>query len=150
MCQRCADLEERVAWLESELGLQSRADRLGRLRDALHKAKGSTRCGSGGATRLLLALYAAKGKPVSRFGLMEASPPANGEEDERDTKILDVWVCHARKLVGRDGIRNVYGFGFRLTETGMARVASILSPSLIESVDGRETPVFNHPEALAN
>lgn len=129
-CQHCDEMAERIAWLESELGLQREADDDNHLRRKLHEVIGPLRCGSGGATRVMLALYAAKGRAVSRLALMEASPPlAGSREDDRDSKIIDVWICHARKLLGRDGIENVRGFGFRLTDAGVLAVRAILEPA---------------------
>lgn len=128
MCDRCAELEERVAWLESELGLQNDMTMAERLRRHFIDS-----CGTGwrgqqrsGGVRVILALFAAKGRAMSRDQLLEAIPPFRGGDDERQPKIVDVWVCWARKAIGRDAISSVWGRGYQLTKAGVERVAAIV------------------------
>lgn len=124
----CAALEEareRIAWLESELGMRGRAEVADRLRRALHQP-GQQRHAFG-AAKMLAALYTAQGRPLSLYQLMEASPPASGAiEDDRDPKLVVVWISSARKGLGFDAIATVWGHGYRLTPEGIARVAEIL------------------------
>lgn len=126
MCDRCEELEERVAWLESELGLQQAADLFDRLRSAM-SIPGPSYVGRRGPVALISALYAARGRTMSRLQLAEALPPTRAG-DERGEKIIDVWVCFARKCLGADAVANVWGKGYRLTAEGMTRVAAILEP----------------------
>lgn len=129
MCARCEELEERVAWLEGELSQQLSDDAHQRLRNAMLLGCAAARDSSGraGAAQLVLALYAARGRVMSRLQLMEAMPPKAGGEDERDPQIVQVRVCLARKGLGHDLIENVWGRGYRLSEVGMERVAAIIS-----------------------
>lgn len=127
MCQRCEELEERVAWLESELGLQRDADVEARMLAAFpHQAGVPYHPSRRGALRALLALYQAKGRPVTHLQILEAVPPANGGDDERTSNLVATWVCVARRIVGRDAIESVWGKGYRLTPTGLARVSAAL------------------------
>jgi DNA-binding response OmpR family regulator len=125
MCDRCAELEERVAWLESELGLRRETE----AEDRLHRfmtSEAAYTINRPGACRFTLALYRARGRAVSRPQVLEAVPPVAGGEDERNWRIVDVWACHARRALGVDAIQTVRSRGYRLTEAGMARVAAIL------------------------
>lgn len=124
MCVRCEELQERVAYLESELGIQDTADIQDRLMRALRRpdAKWTK---ANGAARLIARLYAAKGKPVTTLQLLEATP-AKAIYDERNAEIVKVWICFGRKTLGKDAIVTVWGFGYRLSDTGMAQVTAIL------------------------
>jgi DNA-binding response OmpR family regulator len=122
MCARCEELEERVAWLESELGLQTHALTLDLLRSAMNTGSTYKRKG---AAALVAALYGAKGRPLDRLQLSERLP--RGGRDGRDERVVDVYICAARKELGADIIATVWGGGYRLTDTGMARVSAILS-----------------------
>lgn len=127
MCERCPELEERIAWLESELGVQKDAATCERIHRALCDSTNGV--GKPQAAKIIRALYAAKGRPVSKFQLMEAVPPRDfTAEDERDPKLVDVLVCYARKALGGDSIANVWGKGWYLTAAGMAKVGAILNP----------------------
>lgn len=131
ICARCEQLEERVAWLESELGLQRDNDTYAKLRAYSRAVVPGY---SNTAARFIMALYGARGRVVSRFALLEAMPPRNGGEDERSLNILSVWACWARKVVGRDGIEALWGRGYRLTPIGMARVAEIVGAAAASKV----------------
>jgi DNA-binding response OmpR family regulator len=116
MCAHCEDLAERVAYLESELALREDADELRKLRVAFGVRPS--------AARLIRALFNAKGRPVTRWQLLEQIP---GNED-RNLKIIDVYVCHLRKVFGREGIENIWGQGYRLSGEAALRVGAILLP----------------------
>lgn len=120
-CAHCEDLKERVAWLEGELGLSERATVAMKLRAAQphHTVR------SVGNVDMLAALYAAKGKVLNKWQLLDATTSPSGKDD-RDVKIVDIWVCHLRRNLGRDTIATAWGRGYSLTETGMAKVAAIL------------------------
>jgi hypothetical protein len=122
MCERCAELEERVAWLESELGIQGAAQRSRLLREALRDERGH-RC-RGGAS-LLAALYDAQGRPLNRQQLLDSLPTLDGQVD-RCAKVVDVYVCVIRKTLGQGIISTVFGHGYRITEAGSEMVAAIL------------------------
>lgn len=126
MCSRCDELEDRIAWLESELGIQRNLDLVSRIAATI-KDHGlqSKRFG---AAKLISALYLAKGRPLTTLQLMEAMPPRDFGEDERLPKIVTVYVCYARKHLGRGIIETIWGKGYRLTDEGVAMVDAILNP----------------------
>lgn len=123
MCDRCDELEEEVAYLRSELGLVRDSDVIARLRDHMRGVEDAGGHRPHGA-QVVAALYAAKGRPLTRLQLLDACPSRTGS-DERGTRLIDVWVYHARRSLGRDAIANVWGSGYRLTEIGMAKVGEI-------------------------
>jgi hypothetical protein len=123
-CAHCADLEERVAWLESELGIQTEASLVERIRAAIPRGTP----GRVSTARLVAALYRAHGRVVSRAQLLEALPPKAGGEDERAPEIINVWAAWARKALGRGAVACAWGVGYRLTPEGMERVRLILQP----------------------
>lgn len=125
MCERCPELEERIAWLEGELGLQRRTEVFNALRAPAAPGTRSSFTRNQSA-ELLAALYAADGRTLNRYQLLEAIPSPSGKD--RDAKIVDVWVCWARKHLGKDAIDNVWGRGYRLSPLGMARVAALIEP----------------------
>lgn len=125
-CPHCAEKDDRIAWLESELGGRLAADLVDRIRSAL--IAGGRQSKRAGAAKLIAALYDARGRTMTRPQLSDALPSTLGHT-ERSDKIIDVWVCHARKSLGKDAIENVWGRGYRLTPIGMARVAAILNPN---------------------
>lgn len=72
---------------------------------------------------LLNALYQAAGKIVSVDELIDAASlhPFVGP------RTITVQVCHIRKVIGRDGIENQWGAGYRLTEDGLEAVRKALA-----------------------
>lgn len=124
-CSHCAELEEEVAWLRSELGLQQSADVKRRLYSAM--TGGRNKDGRLQACDLVAALYSANGRPMTRMQIMEAVPSPSGNERDRDMKIVDVWVSVAKKSLGPDTIQALRGTGYYLTASGSARVAEILA-----------------------
>jgi hypothetical protein len=140
-CARCADLEEQIAYLRSELGLQHDNQAHRRVRDVMLTRNAGGKVGRSGSVGLVMALYGAKGRPVTRWQLLEtvASPSGN---DERLPKIIDVWVCYARKTLGHDAIANVWGKGYCLTSTGMERVRAI--------IEGPTTPPTRTPQVAVD
>jgi DNA-binding response OmpR family regulator len=126
-CPRCAELEERIAYLESELGLQRDADQVGRIHDLMRRAgmPGSTG-GRAQAAEMVMALYRAGGRPVTTWQLLDAVPSPS--RADRGPNIVKVWVVVARKALGRDAIRTVWGKGYAITEAGIGRVKAILNP----------------------
>lgn len=119
----CEALRDRVAELESELGLRRQAELMHAL--ALVGRELSDRRAPS-ASRILAALYAAKGRPVSTDNLMRAAPNKGYHEDERLRNIVSVYVYYLRKALGKDAIETVYGFGYRLSAKGMAQAAAML------------------------
>jgi DNA-binding response OmpR family regulator len=126
-CASYEELQERVAWLESELGLQRDAAVIEKLKQAMAGALAHPHRSRGQAAALVAALYAAKGRPVSALQIFEAVPAKDAvSDDDRRPNNISVWVVTARKALGRDAIENIHGKGYYLTEEGMAKVAAIL------------------------
>lgn len=119
-CQRCEDKDERIAWLESELGLQKHGTEVNALRRHLNVRPQTA--------QLVLGMYRAKGRIMTNIQLWETIPQVRNPkaDDDRDFKMLDVQVCNARKAIGADAIQTVWGIGRALSPFGMERVASIL------------------------
>lgn len=132
MCARCDELLDQnealaaeVAYLRSELGLRLDADHEHRLKAAFPKGQ----VARGLCARMVLALYQAEGRTVTALQLLDAAPPRNpASDDERQHQLVTTVACHVRKALGPDAIENVWGVGYRLTETGIAKVRTILSP----------------------
>lgn len=127
MCQRCEDLEEEVAYYRTELGISDDNDRYASLRNAMREAAKGHRIGGHGSVELVRTLYQAGGRVLTRWQILEAVPPTDRRgEDERNPKIVDVWVCATRKSLGHEAIENVWGRGYRLTPFGLDLVGRIL------------------------
>jgi DNA-binding response OmpR family regulator len=127
-CESCADKDERIAWLESELGLQRSDTSYDNLRAYLRGRARGDRRGTPCVSRLILALYRSGGRVMSTEQIMEAVPPLAGTmlEDLRDAAIVKVWVCYARRCLGREAIENAWGRGYRMSAAGLQLVAEII------------------------
>lgn len=137
-CARCEDLEAEIAYLRSELGLSVDATRVARLTDHLRSFRYAHLRGRTGVARLLLALYDAHGRVLTRPQLLDAIPPASGDEDTRSTQLIDALVWGARSALGKDAIVNLWGCGYALSPEGMAKVAEIVgAPTLAGEKEGR-------------
>lgn len=117
MCGRCEELEEEVAYLKSELGLQVAAGEVAALKSAFkitdHKA------------RVLLILYRARSRVASTAQLDDALP-ARYEGTERSSNFVSATISQLRKIVGADAIETIYASGYRLSEDMRARVAAAI------------------------
>jgi DNA-binding response OmpR family regulator len=111
------ELEDEVAYLRDELRPADNGEQ-GRLMAALKTTAAET--------RILLALYAGKGRPVSNWRLSEASPPARMTADRNDIAVLKIWISRIRRKLGADAVQTVYGIGYALTPEGAARVKAAL------------------------
>lgn len=128
-CSECERLRDEVAYLKSELGLQQDADVLARLSKAMRARNDGLRWTwqkATGSARIVARLYAVNGRPLSRAQLMDAAPAKTPVSDDRWDNIIDVWVCFARKALGKDAIDTVHGLGYKLSDVGMVRVAEIV------------------------
>jgi DNA-binding response OmpR family regulator len=113
-CARCEELEEEVAYLRSEMGLQLSAEKFQRLRGRLRLAPG--------AINFLLVLYQAKGRMVSKLQALDALPSPVRDRDDRNTQLIGVYASHVRRALGHDAISNGWGRGYAMTPAGLARV----------------------------
>lgn len=137
MCARCDELEEEVAYYKSELGGNLAADHVVAIKSAM---RGGSAHGRACPAKLVLSLYRAKGRTVTKLQLLEAIPPKDGGEDERDAKICDVWVCQARQFLGPEIIETVWGRGYRISAYGTDLVGRLLGeiapiPEAVELAD---------------
>jgi DNA-binding response OmpR family regulator len=116
-CAHCEQLEEQVAWLKSELGIQMDSTRHAKITKGL-RLQGQT-------AAMVLVLYQARGRVVSQVAMNDAVPsPLVGED--RGPKFVDVQICRARKVLGKGAIENIFGKGYRLSPSGMNTVATAL------------------------
>jgi DNA-binding response OmpR family regulator len=115
--ERIAELEAENAWLRGELGAARDADK----HETLCKVFG-TRHGT--SLRLIVALHAAKGRAMTHGQLEDVIGPDREAEYHED--MVKVVVCNARKAIGRDAIRTLWGAGYAMTPAGMAKVDAAL------------------------
>ena len=112
------ELVEEVAYLRSELGATTDHDRdklIAALRTTLAEA------------RILSALYAARGRPVSNWRLAEAAPPGRMTADRNDVAAVKVWISRIRRKLGADAVLTIHGLGYALSPAGMAIVDAALN-----------------------
>lgn len=110
------ELEEEVAYLRGELGLQKAAVRSAKLAD--HGLTGLE-------SALLVALYGANGRPLSRLVCeerMQAARHGGGES----LHVVNVYISKLRTKLGADVISNTREVGYALTDVGLAKVANML------------------------
>jgi len=114
-CARCAELEEEVAYLKSELGLTQDTS-------SVHALRGRFKIDPQQA-RLLLTLYEANGRTLTTVFLHEA---ISSREHTFGSKLVHVRVMRLRKVLGKPAIETLYGLGYRLSAEGRALVCSAL------------------------
>lgn len=122
---RIAELEEEVSHLKRELGQQTNEREVARITAHFKRTTSAARPS---AARLVAFLYGANGRPVHWTALLETMPARDRTREPLDRldNNVRIWVSNARKYLGKDSIATVQGIGYRLTETGLERVASIL------------------------
>jgi DNA-binding winged helix-turn-helix (wHTH) protein len=118
MCQRCEELEEEVAYLRSEMGLEIGAGQIATIRQAFNL--------SPACARLLLVLHRASGRVMSRLQMLDALPARYDGHEDRDERIVNVHVSRIRQAVGPGFIRNEWGKGYHLTAEGMNIIGTAL------------------------
>lgn len=119
-CAHCEELEGRIAWLESELGLQRDGVVIQRFRMAFGLTTAEA--------EILHALHSAKGRVLSSFNLLEATISPSGNRD-RAASVAAVLIVRIRKKIGHDAVTTVWGRGYHLSSAGMALVAAALQPA---------------------
>jgi DNA-binding response OmpR family regulator len=117
-CPACDELRERVRYLESELGLNSEQHDLDRVRRVLNLKPQ--------AARLLLALYSAKGRPVSRDQLLDVLKQG-GQRRDLDPNTVNVQVFQIKRDSGMRLTEPATGHGYRINLQGMEAVRAALS-----------------------
>lgn len=119
-CPHCADKDERIAWLESELGLRADAARLNDLRTRLRLAPREA--------KIALLLASASGV-VTHAQIEEAIPEPRGDNFRHET-FIRVYIAKLRDKLGSASIESVYGLGYQMRPEAKQRVLDpkILSP----------------------
>lgn len=113
---RIADLEARVAYLESELGLTVELDQVHQVRQALNVTQTHA--------HFLLTLYRCHGRSLSYEQLDERIPAVVGRgEAPRNT--IRVFALQIRRRLGPDVVETIEG-GYRLGPRGLALVGRAL------------------------
>lgn len=110
MCIRCDELEEEVAWLRSELGIQTELT----VKSGLARSLGL----SPGELSVVLALYRANGRVVPSSFIEETIPSTWGRAGDRCDRLVAVYVCRIRKALGAGVIETVCLMGYQLTSAG--------------------------------
>lgn len=118
MCDRCPELEERIAWLESELGLIDHTSHIAAIRKALNASPSEA--------EIIFAMHSVKGRFVTKAWLDERVAPRMCEERATLNSIV-VWVSRLRARLGRDFIESSWGQGYRLSDRGQRLVADVLA-----------------------
>lgn len=115
-------LEERVAYLEGELGLSIE---LTRIADVIKL--GMWPC----VARAALALHDAGGRVLSAQQILDAVPPLDRSVERGTTDMVRLLVSRVRKALGADSVATVWGLGgYRITPAGSARLSAALERSL--------------------
>jgi DNA-binding response OmpR family regulator len=117
-CERCAELSERIAWLEEELGL--------RVRDALTERVMRAFRLTPAEAWFVIVLWSAKGRPVERHWLLDNKPTVRERVSEYPSlNMLRVYINKVRSQLGKDAIRSVWGIGYAMTPIGMERINKV-------------------------
>ena len=111
------ELEQEVYRLRHELSLM----REERIFTALRKQFRLTPV----ETRFLMALYDAKGEPLTSWALENISPSPSGLA--RASNVVAVFISRLRTRIGRTTIDTVWGKGWTMTPVGYAIVDKALS-----------------------
>jgi DNA-binding response OmpR family regulator len=115
---RIAELEAENAWLKDQLAERFRPDAV------LAPALGLT----GGQSAILLMLYAARGRVVSKH-FMDDQMTLYKNKERMSDRAIEVQIHHLRRKIGYDLIKNVWGLGYLLTEEGRRLVGEALGAS---------------------
>jgi len=110
------ELSAEVGRLRGELGLM----REERIYTALRKQFRLTPV----ETRFLMALYDAKGEPLTAWALHEKAPSPSGLE--RASNVVAVFISRLRTSIGRTAIDTVWNKGWALTPVGIVKVDKAL------------------------
>ena len=111
MCDRCAALEDEIAYLKGELGWM-------RVRAADERRRAAL-----GMTpieqKLLDILYAMRGQDFTHIGLLMDALEEAGTQGATNN-LLKVHMHRVRKkLGGKDTVLNLFGYGYRLSALGV-------------------------------
>jgi len=66
--------------------------------------------------------------PISHETLLIRLPPVDRKgNDDRETKITNVWVALLRKAMGKDAVINVHGLGYEMPRPWREKVLAVLA-----------------------
>jgi hypothetical protein len=86
--------------------------------------------------RIVLALYNAFPRTLSKFGLQDAMVGSQCD----DVKIVDVYVCKIRAKLGRTSIATTWGAGYAMSSECCEIVAQVLdTPRFVVDVEALKT-----------
>lgn len=120
-CDHCTLLTARIDRLERELGIRRRDYEIAALVTRLEVTPTHA--------RVLLRLYAAGGKPVSKDSVMQVlTTDSDGA--------LKVNIYQIRQKLGEDFIGTNVTLGYHLTAPGLSRVMAALQPVEMQDVRG--------------
>ena len=128
-------LQERVAYLESEMGIAVDHGEIATIITRL-----SVRSS---VARTIMALYRAKGRWLTRGQIEEMLNP--DYTYSYDSNMAAVMICHARRVLGWEAIENIVTMGWRLTEIGLARVRACLDLQTLPT-----QPIHTQPQGAAH
>lgn len=125
-CKRCEELQERIAWLEDELGMREQAAQTRSLTSAFNLTLAEA--------WYVTVLWSAKGRTLTKHWL-EDNQPATGKTHQRrcesDSRVR-VHMMRIKKKVGEGVIASDWGSGYYLTKHGMEVIGKILSQPEVE------------------
>lgn len=120
-CARCWALEERVADLEDQLGIErERVEKR-----VLLAAFGLTQT----EVWYLLALWRAKGRVVDPYWLLDNRPIRSLDEDKQSNplNVVRVYMFKLRRKVGAECFESMRDEGYMLTPAGLAKIRKVIS-----------------------
>ena len=120
-CARCRELEDRVATLEDQLGIErERVEKR-----ILLAAFGLTQT----EVWYLLALWRAKGRVVDPYWLLDNRPIRSLDEDKQSNplNVVRVYMFKLRRKLGSECFESLRDEGYRLTPAGLAKVQKVIS-----------------------
>lgn len=120
-CARCAELEDRIAILEDQLGIErERVEKR-----VLLAAFGLTQT----EAWFLLALWRARGRFVSPYWLLDNRPIRSLDEDKQSNllNVVRVYMSKLRRKVGAECFKSMRDEGYMLTPEGLAKIQKVIS-----------------------
>lgn len=118
MCNRCADLEEQVAWLKSELGLSVERTDVDKVRRAFGLRPNEA--------WIVLRLAKAGGRVVSYEQLLDEMPSLTGNDDRHKSNI-STHICRIRSKTDRHGVETARSVGLRIGPWLAERLPQVLA-----------------------
>jgi hypothetical protein len=137
LLDKCGELEEQVAYLKGQLGLQVGATEASKLRAGFDLTTKEV--------AVVLHLYETRARATTKEGVLNALYGAS--LDVPEIKIVDVFVCKARKKLPDGSIETIWGHGYRLTSIGVAAIEAVLGSPL---ADIRMQDIPEHTPLLPN